>query len=373
MPPLAIYIHIPFCGQRCAYCHFDIKVLHPKTPKQPVYRQYVAAICNELTHYSKRYNDREVSSVFFGGGTPSRLPAQDLDLILTQIRQSFTLAQNAEISLEANPEDVTPEYAEALTKIGITRVSLGIQSFDDRVLKASGRPHTGAIAEAAVRAFAHMPHGVSFDLMLGLPFQDQSVINADLARVASLQPQHISVYMLERDLSTPLDKYADKVPMVDEDTQAEYYEQVCDYLNAQGYQHYEISNFAKPNYRCRHNLTYWQCGDYLGIGPAAVGRVGLELRINAPRLKDYISAVEKQHHGCIESEQWDHERFQQEQYVQGMRLAKGLAWSHLDSVRQKAMQPYIEAGLLLLENDRLHLTLRGQLLGNEVFEALIEA
>lgn len=371
MQPLAIYIHVPFCGQRCAYCHFDIKVLHPRTHPDPHYASYVAATCQELRFRARELPQRQVSSVFFGGGTPTRLPSAALSQILATIKERFSLQPNAEISLEANPEDVTPALASQLRQAGFTRVSLGIQSFDDRVLKAAGRPHSGAEAVAGVQLFRDMQHGVSFDLMLGLPFQTRASIERDLAQLAILDPQHVSVYMLERDLPTPLDKMADHLPMVDEDTQAAFYEHVSQFLQDLGYHHYEISNFAKPGFTCRHNLTYWQCGDYLGIGPAAVGRIGKHLMINASQLRDYLAAVKQQGHGCVETETWSEERLTQEQRVQAIRLAHGIATEAWPAAKQDKLAVFLEEGLLAQKDTRLVLTRKGKLLGNEVFEALV--
>lgn len=372
MEKLALYLHIPFCARRCAYCHFDIKVLHPRTPANAVYQTFTDLLCREIASRARQYPNREVSSIFFGGGTPSRLPLKEHRQILKNLGEQFQLAPHCEINMELNPEDVDETYLQGLLELGINRISFGVQTFDAQGLQAIGRLHSPQQAMEALRLGQGFPKGVSMDLILGLPYQTQKTLESDLQTIAELGPQHVSLYMLERDLPTTLDKIAHRLPMPDEDTQATFYETVCQRLADLGYQHYELSNWAKEGYDCKHNQVYWQCGDYLGFGPAAVGRVGLKLEANHARLQDWQAAVAENGLGTDHVEDWQPARFQQERLIQGLRLRKGVPNSWLNEAQWSRLQLAMEHGLLKKTEDRLALTQKGCLLGNEVFESLVE-
>ncbi|MDJ0838419.1 MAG: radical SAM family heme chaperone HemW [Acidobacteriota bacterium] len=368
--PLAVYIHVPFCGQRCAYCHFDIKVFHPRTDRAPFIRRYLQAVTRELQTYAGRYGRRPVSSVFFGGGTPSRLGATHLGGLMTAVRRAFNLTGDCEISVEVNPEDGDPVFLQALRDMGVNRVSFGVQTFHDASLEAIKRPHDGARAMAVLKSAPRFSKGVSLDLILGLPFQTTATLRRDLDLIQAIAPQHVALYMLETDLPTPLDKLTE-APRPDEDTQADFYDMVCERLGAAGFEHYEISNFCKPGFACRHNLVYWQRGDYLGIGPAAHGQVGATATANHPRLADYCRLVEEQGRGVISEEHWTAERLRQERIIQGLRLSAGVETDLLtvEEVALLSHEPY--RNLLVIGGGRLRLSARGRLLANEIFSLFI--
>jgi len=371
-PLLALYIHVPFCRQRCVYCHFDVKIFHPRTDPAPFLARYVDTLLTELTCEAGRYANRKLTSVFYGGGTPSRLGLAGLDRIQTAVAQNFALADDCEISCEVNPEDASPAFLSGLRDLGVNRLSFGVQTFDERGLRALNRAHDRADALRALEAATGFAKGRSIDLMLGLPFQDRRALSADLDLVERFVLEHVSVYMLERDLPTPLDKLARDWPAPDDDAQATLYEIVRNRLRNRGYAHYEISNFAKPGFACRHNLTYWTCGDYLGLGPAAHGRVGHEYRRAHAAFSNWAAAIEQNGTGVAQHETWSAERLRQERLVQGLRLSRGvpLAWiSDSELKRSTALDAH---GLTWTRNGRLGLTDRGQLLANEVFEIFVE-
>lgn len=370
--PLALYIHVPFCRRRCAYCHFDIKVLHRKTDPVPFYRTYIECLTRELQTRAARFRDRILSSIYYGGGTPSRLAAASLEIIQSTIARSFRLESDCEISMEVNPEDGNADYLKAIGELGITRVSFGVQSFHEPSLRAVNRPHGGQQALAAIAAAPTFAGGISLDLMLGLPFQDFASLEKDLEHVAALAPNHLSVYMLERDLPTPLDKSPLLALAPDEDRQADFYERVLETLSAQGYTSYEISNFSRPGFECRHNLTYWRGGDYLGVGPAAHGRVGLCYSANYPALSPYAAAVRRSGLGVEREETWTRERLRQEMLVQGLRLREGIAAKRLTRDERNQLEGFLELGLVDREAGRIFLTTRGRLLANEVFQVFVE-
>lgn len=375
MSSLALYIHVPFCGQRCAYCHFDIKVLHPRSDPAAFQVRYLDALQLELNHYGDELRGRSLSSVFLGGGTPSRLPLTALARLTAAVRAAFVVDADCEWSMEVNPEDADLPYLNGLAELGFTRLSFGVQTFDDQALGVLKRPHDGAGAQAVLAdcAALALPHGFSLDLMLGLPFQTDATLARDLDIIAALQPPHISVYMLETDLPTSLDKTGRGLPMPDEDHQAEWYERVVAHLHKMGLVHYEISNFARPGFACRHNLTYWQRGDYLGLGPAAHGFVGARAWANHERLSDWQAAVAGDGHGRASEERWNAARCHNEVFLQGMRLLRGVAVAQLTPGQRAALAPHQAAGLLEIRDQRLALTVKGCLLANEVFTALLDS
>jgi len=366
---LAIYIHVPFCRQRCAYCHFDIKIFHPRTDPAPFQRRYREAVCEELRTRSRECRERSVGSVFFGGGTPSRLPLPDLDAILDTIRGQFTIEADAEITLEANPEDVDGAYLRSLREMGFTRLSLGVQTFDDTCLNAINRAHDSARARRVLGERPDFPDGTSIDLMLGLPGQTRDTLARDLDTLAMYALDHVSLYMLETDLPTPLDKQRDRLP--DEDSQADDYETATDRLEEMGLQPYEISNFSRTGKQSRHNLVYWRCGDYLGIGPAACGRIGKRFRRNFAALTPYCSSVRRTGHGTEEDTLWNDERLRQERIIQGLRLVAGVPQDWIRDRERRRLQPHLNAGLCRFEGARLALTRAGRLLANEIFEIFL--
>ena len=370
--PLALYIHVPFCRQRCSYCHFDIKVFHPGTQPEPFFRAYLDCVRTELAHYGRLYGSRHLASVFYGGGTPSRLGAHHLATLHGLVCSQFSLEEDAEISVEVNPEDGERDLLKALLAMGVNRVSFGVQTFDPAGLKAINRPHTAERALAVIAAAPAFTKGTSLDLILGLPFQTASSLNTDLELIAQLAPQHLALYLLERDLPTPLDKTARGLPIPDEDQQADFYEFVAEFLTQRGYRHYEISNFALPGFDCRHNLNYWRQGDYLGIGPAAHGRIGNRYFQNWPHLNAYRKAVEAQGHGQKQTETWSPGRLKAERLIQGLRLSQGVPLSEVSTELLPALEAHRQNGLVLLDDERLRLSLKGRLLANEVFQLFLE-
>ncbi len=366
--PLALYVHVPFCQQRCAYCHFDIKVLHPRTDEHAVYRRYVDNLCRELANYAEI--DRPVTSLFYGGGTPSRLPLHYLAEIQKAISANFRLDSDCEISMEVNPEDASQAFLEGISALGVNRVSFGVQTFSDEGLTAVNRAHNAAQALAAIKRAPPFAKGRSLDLILGLPHGSDRVLRRDLDHILELELEHVALYMLETDLPTPLDKRTD-LPRPDEDDQADFYLKVAEVLGEAGFRHYEISNFCQPGYACRHNLTYWRCGDYLGLGPAAHGRVALVYSRNHPSLASWSREVERSGKGIAESETWSDERFRQERIIGGLRLDEGVPETWLKDSERTRLEDPLFANLVSFTEGRLGLTGQGRLLGNEVFQIFL--
>ncbi len=264
--PLGLYIHVPFCRSKCQYC--DFYSLACKEDK--LIDGYLDAVCDHIKEAGELAPGYKVDTIYFGGGTPSFFGADGLAIILTTIRRNFDVDQNAEITFEANPDSVSDRMLHRLRAEGFNRVSLGIQSDDDEMLKKLGRPHTYAQAVAAYNKIRKAGFkNVSVDLMYGLPGQDLMDWQETLDNVLRLLPEHISCYALKVEEGTPFYEYRDMLNLPDDDTQAEMYLTAVEALRSRGFRQYEISNFARKGLASKHNMKYWSGGEYLGFGPAA--------------------------------------------------------------------------------------------------------
>lgn len=267
---LGLYIHIPFCIKKCNYCDF---CSFPIENVNSLVDEYVYKLCNEIESKAKKYSSSYyVDTIFFGGGTPSLIGADQIGRILIAIKNKFNVLDDAEISIEANPETVTKQKAEIYRFLGFNRVSIGIQSLDDVVLKVLGRVHDADKAREAFKSFREAGFdNINIDLMLGVPGQDFESFKNSLNEVISLSPEHISFYGLQIEEGTPFySQYRSgeiDIPTWEENRKMYHY--AVDALKTSGYHHYEISNAAKHGYECKHNLKYWTMKDYLGFGAAA--------------------------------------------------------------------------------------------------------
>ena len=264
--PLGIYIHVPFCRSKCQYCDF----YSISTKEDKLIDGYLDAVCDHIKEAGELAPGYKVDTIYFGGGTPTFFGADGMAVILTTIRRNFDVDNNAEITFEANPDSVSDRLLHRLRAEGFNRVSLGIQSDDDEMLKKLGRPHTYSQAVAAYHKIRKAGFkNVSVDLMYGLPGQDMLDWQETLDNVLRLLPEHISCYALKVEEGTPFWEYRDMLNLPDEDTQAEMYLTAVEALRSRGFRHYEISNFARKGMVSRHNMKYWTGGEYLGFGPAA--------------------------------------------------------------------------------------------------------
>lgn len=264
--PLGIYIHVPFCRSKCEYC--DFYSLTTKDDK--LMENYLDAVCTHIKETGPLAPGYKVDTVYFGGGTPSFFGADGMATILSAIRRSFDVTEDAEITFEANPDSVSDKLLRRLRGEGFNRVSLGIQCDDDEILKKIGRPHNYAQAVAAVQRIRKTGFkNLSLDLIYGLPGQTLHGWQDTLNRVLMLSPEHISCYGLKVEEGTPLYEYKDFCKLPDDDAQADMYLAAVEILRTRGYRQYEISNFARKGLYSRHNTKYWKGEEYLGFGPAA--------------------------------------------------------------------------------------------------------
>ena len=273
LPPLSLYIHVPWCVRKCPYCDFNSHEAKLALPEQ----QYIAALIRDLELALPQIWGRKVYSVFIGGGTPSLLSAQSIGKILTTVRMLLPLDVNAEITLEANPGTVEAEKFAGFREAGVNRLSLGIQSFNDVHLKALGRIHDAAEARRAVEIAQQNFDNINLDLMYGLPQQTLEQAEQDVRTALDFAPQHLSCYHLTLEPNTLFYRYPPALP--DDDVSSEMQQSIEQLLAVHGYLHYETSAFARPKKQSRHNLNYWQFGDYLGIGAGAHSKLSFHNKV----------------------------------------------------------------------------------------------
>jgi oxygen-independent coproporphyrinogen-3 oxidase len=273
LPPLALYVHIPWCVRKCPYCDFNSHEHAGELPE----KAYVEKLLLDLEGHLPSVWGRRLSSVFIGGGTPSLFSPESIDALLSGVRARLPLEPGAEITLEANPGTVEAGRFRGFRDAGVNRISIGVQSFDDRMLAALGRIHSADEARRAIAAALAAFDNVNIDLMYGLPGQSLDMARADIREAASAGTPHLSAYQLTIEPNTAF--WSKPPPLPEHDAAADMQVVVEEVLEKSSYQHYETSAFAKSGMRCRHNLNYWQFGDYLGIGAGAHGKVSFPDRI----------------------------------------------------------------------------------------------
>lgn len=291
MSNIGIYIHIPFCAGKCPYCDFYSLPLSADTADR-----YTDAICREIDRYAGK--GIVCGTVYFGGGTPSLMGAPRIERILSHIKHSFTLTPDCEITLEANPCTVTPDIANGFAGAGINRISMGVQSGIDSELAALGRKHDSARAAQAVKYIrAAGIDNISLDLMIATPGQTPDSLRRSVDFLASLEPKHISSYLLKIEKGTRYADISETLCLPDEDMQSRLYLESAEHLERYGYKQYEISNFSLPGYESRHNLKYWNCEEYIGFGPSAHGYFEKRRYFYPRDLMQYIEAPQRQDDG----------------------------------------------------------------------------
>jgi len=273
LPPLALYVHLPWCLKKCPYCDFNSHENKGEVPEA----RYLDALVADLDSALPLVWGRRVQTVFIGGGTPSLFSPAGIDRLLSDIRARLPLEAGAEITLEANPGTFERERFKAFRAAGVTRLSIGVQSFDDAALQRIGRVHDAAQARAAVAEAAEAFETFNIDLMYALPGQDLAALGRDLDTALAFEPPHLSVYHLTLEPNTFFATHPPLLP--DDDTASDMLDLICERTAAAGLQRYEVSAFARPAHRCAHNLNYWQFGDYLGIGAGAHGKLSFPHRV----------------------------------------------------------------------------------------------
>lgn len=371
-----IYIHVPFCQSRCAYCDFYSTTLLAHR------ESYVDTVCRELALRLSELGDEPIETIYFGGGTPSTLSLEELQRIINAIPRPEEHDEDLEVTLEANPDDLTEAYVEGLRTLPINRVSIGIQSFHDNTLRLIGRRHTASEAiEAAHRLQRHGLSNISIDLIYGLPGETIDDWGYSLNQAIALGVKHISAYHLTYEEGTRLwhMKEQGSVSPINEEQSLRSFELLREKLLAAGYEHYEISNFSLPGYHSRHNSSYWQDVKYIGVGPGAHSYDGSNRRWNLSSLTDYIATPigkdvlhEVEH--LTEEERYDERIITELRTVRGIDLTKLLAdfGERYHTHCLQAATPYIERGqLICTEDNRLRLTPESIFISDAVMRDLL--
>jgi len=370
-----IYLHCPYCRTKCPYCDFNVAI-HREDRLAP----FVAALRAEIARYAALPWAGRIpaSSLFFGGGTPSLLPPEAVASVLSDARHGLGLAPDAEVTLEANPEGLDAGRLRAFRAAGVTRLSLGVQSLDDAVLRRLGRTHSAADAAAAYRAArAAGFDDVSVDLLFASPDQDLATWIQTLEAALAWGPDHLSAYALTLEPATPFGRRP-PAGLPDEDLQVAQFDALVERAARAGLERYEVSNFARPGRRSRHNLGYWRRRDYLGLGPGAHGGLGAVrywTRRSEPRWRAAVLGGEW---GIQSWERLSERQIAGERLVLGLRLAEGVPLEWLERHLAPAPDPgaqvvdrYVEAGLMAVRAGRIALTDRGVLLSDTIFAELI--
>ena len=373
-----LYVHIPFCPQRCPYCAFTILTGHTT-----FYDRYVEAVCTEIRSWQSLAHKGPLQTVFFGGGTPSLLDPVHVQQILDTATATFGIASEAEITLEANPTTADAQKFSAFRASGCNRLSLGVQSFNDTDLKTLGRWHSAADAEAAYSTARRAGFtNVNLDVIFSIPGAPRRHWQSTVHKLLALVPEHISTYALTIEEGTRFARrhHQGRLTPVSEDDDAWAYAWVMETLTAAGYEHYEVSNFARPGSRSRHNWGYWHGADYLGVGLSAHSLLDGERHWNLRTLQAYLTAVEAGHPPCAGTERLDPGAARQERLWLQLRTCDGVQLQptelHVLASTPK-FRAMLEAGWLRLAASQLRLTPAGFLLadviGGEIVIMLEEA
>ena len=370
-----IYIHIPFCKRRCIYCDFF------STTQSEKKAEYVHALVRELEMRKDYVGEEEIETIYLGGGTPSQLSQEELEEIFTYIYKVYKVTPDAEITLEANPDDLTPEYVSILRSLPINRISMGIQTFQEETLKLLHRRHT---ARQAIEAFRRCREAgfqnISIDLMYGLPGETLETWEQDLQQAIDLHPEHISAYHLIYEEGTTLWNLREqnKVEEAEEELSLTLFKTLIERLTKAGYQHYEISNFCLPGLHSRHNSSYWTGKKYLGCGPSAHSFDGISRQWNVSSLEKYLEGI-RSNQLDFELEDLDlHTRYN-DFVITSIRTCWGMPLAQLRTTYGESLynyclrmaKPHIEQGVLEIKEDTLKLTPQGIFISDGIMSDLL--
>jgi oxygen-independent coproporphyrinogen-3 oxidase len=381
---MQLYIHVPFCRSRCGYCSFYSQAVGRGGAGDAAFKAYLDGLLGEISLWSERLGAPVLDTVYFGGGTPSILPVSMLEQIFKRLRRKFKISPSAEITFEGNPESILEfGYIAELARLGVNRLSLGLQSLNERMLKILGRPHTvrEGVAACETAQICGLTN-ISLDLIWGLPGQRLRLWLEDLKSAVALKPRHLSCYNLTLESGTPLALQAQKnlLQLPEEKEQAAMFAYGSDYLEEHGFLHYEISNFARMGFKSRHNLGYWEGRDYLGLGPSATGTLKARRWTNPPDLKGWLAKV-KDKSIADDYEELAHSARVLELIMlrlrtdRGMRLAAytGLVGRSFIKDNQALIRALHMRGMIRIRNGYLSLTGRGMLVYDSILGFLFSS
>jgi oxygen-independent coproporphyrinogen-3 oxidase len=376
-----VYLHIPFCRSRCSYCDFATDIYRSGDAVD----RYLAAICREINGFdianpqSAIRNPQLIDTVYFGGGTPSLLTAEQVHQILETVHEKFSASEVAEITMEMNPATVTPESLAEYKRLGVNRASFGVQTFNDRALKLLARGHDANDARQTCKMLRNAGfENISFDLIAGLPGQTRADWLRNLDEAVAMSPEHLSLYLLEVHEGTPLAEQvrSGRQPTPDDDLAAQMYEIMCERLAKAGYEQYEISNFARPGFQSRHNTKYWQLEPVYGFGVSAHSFDGHQRYANERDTGHYVEMIESS--ACAEVSRQDIDVISEFIFL-GLRLNRGIDLNEFStrfncSITEKygsQIEELMDLGLVEMDGPHLKLTPKGRLYSNDVFQRFI--
>lgn len=367
------YVHVPFCRHRCGYCNFTVIA-----KRDDLIEDYLRAMEIELGWLKE---PQPVETLFYGGGTPTHLPAEELARFFAIVQRWFPVLEGAEVSVEANPEDIDEAKVDVLHRAGVNRVSLGVQSFRDAKLQTLERSHHGEDIERCLELLRPAIASVSLDLIFGSPDETLEQWQADLERAIALSPNHMSTYGLTYEPGTQffVRRQKDELKQLPEETEGTMYEVAIDTLQKHDFEHYEVSNFARPGQRCRHNENYWECGEFFGVGPGASSYVDGARRSNHRSTTTYLKKVLNNESPLAESETLDDKAKAHERLVFGLRRLAGVNRSDfiattgtdVTELVGESMQWLLDEGLLLMDDESVRLSRKGLLVSDSIWPYLL--
>lgn len=372
MEPICLYVHIPFCSRKCSYCDF-----YSVVPRPDDFSDYVKALVLEAAREGDTLSHPAVSTVYLGGGTPSLLSPLMVEEILDAIYRSFKVADGAEITMEANPGTVSYPVWKNYINLGVNRISLGVQSLDENMLRVLGRLHSVEDVYGAVTSLRRMGfYNYNIDLIYGIPGQTTTSLARELVLLKNFLGTHLSAYSLQLEENTPLARQVREgfLAKPNEDTEAAMYEMIGEMAEGAGLSQYELSNWAKPGFECRHNLAYWEMRPYMGLGAGAVSRLGNIRYQNKPDLKSYIESVKNGQPEREILEEMSEQEMVRETMIMGLRLTRGVSLSDFQARFGRPVDFYYgdviaeaqKEGLLVTDDGYLRLDPQAYLVANQV-------
>ncbi len=375
---LGLYVHIPFCLKKCAYCDFCSSAGYDKKQR----KEYLSSLLRNIEIMGEKAGDRYVSTVFFGGGTPTLLEPKEIGRLTDALYTSFSVLKDAEFTFECNPATLSKKLASALADRGVNRLSIGLQSANEKELKALSRVHTLKDFEESYQIARRAGFSnINIDLMYGLPEQTVESLLATIKYVISLSPEHISLYALQIEEGTEFYRKRDTLSLPSEDEVYEMYHAASELLSMRGYKHYEISNFARPGYECRHNLRYWREEEYIGMGLSAYSYFGGRRYGYTDSMQSFITAAYTDIGDCeCDIEIIDRDTEKTEFVMLSLRLADGIKKKEykerfgedFDQKYRERLLPYIKNGFVREDEEGYSFTLDGMFVSNTVLSDILD-